>query len=105
VNVLGCMWSGISTNEDKGVVTSVARVEAYPLASWVVSVLLYIFSLSGGMGYFHWSGYAVKKGGWGCVNGSITILHVWVNNVSKYRDEVEVGEVIEGIISDWNWVC
>ena len=33
VNVFGCLWSGISANEDKGVMTGVARFEVHPLAS------------------------------------------------------------------------
>jgi len=68
MNVFGCMWSGISTNEDKGVVTGVARVEGHPLSFWVVSVLFYVLSLSGGMGHFGWGGDTVKEGRWRCVD-------------------------------------
>ena len=68
VDIFGRTRPSISTNEDKRVVTSVARVETHPLAPWVVSVLLHIFCLSGGMSYFCWGGNTVEKGRWGCVN-------------------------------------
>jgi len=91
MNILGCTWSSISADEDKGVVTSVARIEVHPLASWMISVLFHVFSLSGGIGYFCWGRNAVKEGRWEGVDGSIAVLHVWVNDIGEYWDETEVG--------------
>ena len=99
------MWSSISTDEDKGVVTGVARVEVHPLASWVVSISFYLLSLGRGMSHLCWSGNMVKKGRWGSVNQSIAVLYVWFDDVGEYRDKAEVEKVIKGIISDGDWVC
>jgi len=71
--------------------TGVARVEAHPLASWVVSVFFHLFCLHRSMGYLCWGRNVVKKGRWGGINGSIAVLHIWVNDVSEYWDEMEVG--------------
>jgi len=57
------------------------------------------------MGHLCWGRNAMKESRWGYVNRSITILHVWVDKVSKYGDEVKVGEVVESFVSDRDRVC
>jgi len=71
--------------------TGVARVETYPLASWVVSVFLYLFCLCGSMSHLCWGRNVVKKGGWGSVNRSIAVLHIGVDDIGKYWNKTEVG--------------
>ena len=80
--------------------TGVSRIEAHPLSSWVVSVFFYFLCLSGSVSHFCWGRDAVKEGRWGCVDRSITVFHVWFDEVGEYWDKAEVGKVVEGFISD-----
>jgi len=57
------------------------------------------------MSHFHWGSNTLEEGRWGGVDRSITIFHVWVNDVGKDGDEAEVGEVVEGIVGDRDRVC
>ena len=57
------------------------------------------------MSHLCWGGDTVKEGRWRCVNQSIAVFYVWFDDVGKYGDEAEVGEVVKGVVGDGDWMC
>ena len=70
--------------------TGIARIVAYPLAPWMVSVS-FVLSLSGGMSHSSWISGTAEESRWGSISRFfIFFLHIWINNVSEDRDVMEV---------------
>jgi len=67
MDICGGVWSGICSNEGKGVMTGIAKVKVHPLATWVISVP-YILCLGGGVSYFCWGSDMLEEGRWGGIN-------------------------------------
>jgi len=89
-DVFGNAWPLIWTNEGERVVTGIARIVAHPLAPWMVSVS-FILGLSRGMSHSCWISGTAEESGWGSINRFfIFLLHIWINNVGKDRDVMEV---------------
>jgi len=65
-DVLGDARSLVSTDEGKGVMTTVARIVTHPFPTWVVSIPF--FSLSGGVRHPCWVSGLSEESGWGVVN-------------------------------------
>jgi len=99
MDVFGDTWPMIRTNKGKGVVAGVFRFVTHPLAPWMVSIPF--FSLHGSMSHSRWVSGAMEEGRWGVISWFFVLsFHVWVDDVSKNGDVMEVREVVEGIVRD-----
>jgi len=87
-DVLGDARSLVSTDEGKGVVTTVARIVAHPFSTWMVGTLF--FSLSGGVRHPCWVSGSLEESGWGVVDRFVFFLHIWFDDVGEDGDVTEV---------------
>ena len=91
MDVLSRFWLRLLIDEDKGVMRWIGKVEFHPFSSWVVIVVEH-FCLCCDV-----DGETLEKGR-GRANFFFAIFDVRTYHVQEYRDECEVGDLVEDII-------